>query len=221
MSEYITRNATVKDIPFLADVIISAEKGVTDKLNYSTLFNLPEHKVRECIIAMFEEEIDGCEFSISSYLVTEFNGEAVAAFSAWIECFDGALPSKILKSNLINYTFPKESIEFLKTKSDLVQDIYISREPMTLQYEYLFISPEHRGKKLADTLIDKLEEKALKKCPSLEKAQGQLFSNHGLIIKLFEKHGFQVVKRYKSGNKETINYIPFDEKLLIEKYYKK
>ena len=95
MNEYIIRKAALKDISFLADIVIAAEKGNSDKLSYSTLFNLSEKKVKELIIAMFEEEIDGCEFSLSSYLITEYNGLPVAGFGAWVEGLSENTPSKI------------------------------------------------------------------------------------------------------------------------------
>ncbi|HEY5122179.1 MAG TPA: GNAT family N-acetyltransferase [Ignavibacteria bacterium] len=219
MNEYLIRKATKNDLPFLADAVIAAEKGISDKLNYSTLFNLSEKEVKDLIIAMFEEEVDGCEFSVSSYLVTEYNGEPVATFGAWIECFKGCMPSKILKSNLINYTFGKESIEFLKTKSHIVKDIMTERDPLTLQFEYLFVSESHRGKKLAHDLIEKLEENAISIYPALKKGQFQLFKNNVRIISLFGKHGYKVVKSYKSNNIEIFNYLPSDEKYIMEKEF--
>lgn len=63
------------------------------------------------IISMLEEEIDGCELTLSSYYGNEYKKEPVSGSSPWIEGFGGCMPSKILKSNLISYTFGKESIE--------------------------------------------------------------------------------------------------------------
>ena len=119
MREYLIRKATLKDTSFLAEVIIAAEKGVSDNLSYSTLFNLPESKVRELLIAILKEEIDGCAFSISSFLVTEFDGHPVAALGGWIEGFEENTSSKIIKSNLISYIFPKESIQALVLNSNI------------------------------------------------------------------------------------------------------
>jgi hypothetical protein len=219
MNDYIIRRAIKSDIPFLAEGVIAGEKGVSDKCNYSTLFNLSEKQAKEYIIAMFEEEVDGCEFSLSSFFVTEFDGEPVAAFGGWIECFEGCMPSKILKSNLINYTFGNDSIEFLKTKSDIVKDLAVEREPMTLQFEYLYVSDNHRGQHLPDGLIVTIEKNALETYPELRKCQFQLFKNNARIIKLFGKHGYQVVKSYKSNNSEILNYLPSDEKLVMEKEF--
>ncbi|MEY2916982.1 MAG: hypothetical protein RIS73_696 [Bacteroidota bacterium] len=219
MNEYLIRNATIKDIPFLADVVIAAEKGISDKLSFSTLFNLSENEARDLIIAMIEEEIDGCELSLSSFLIAEYNGEAVAASGAWIEGFDGAMPSQILKSNLISYLFKKESVEFLQTKSYIVKDILISREPLTLQFEYMHITEMHLGKGLDVALVRKNEENALVKYPALQKAQCQLFKNNIFAIKMAAKKGFKIIKSFKSGNSNILDYLSFDEKLLMEKNY--
>jgi hypothetical protein len=219
MEEYKIRRAKESDIPFLAEGVIAGEKGVSDKCNYSTLFNLSEEKAKEYIMAMFAEEVDGCEFSLSSFFVTEFDGEPVAAFGGWIECFEGNMPSKILKSNLINYTFGNDSIEFLKSKSDIVKDLSVEREPMTLQFEYLFVSDGHRGHHLPDGLITIIEDTALAAYPELKKCQFQLFRNNERIIKLFGKHGYKVVRSYKSTNPDILDYLPSDEKLVMEKEF--
>lgn len=217
MEEYIIREALKKDIPFLADTIIASEKGRSNILSYSTLFNISESKAKELIITMLEEEVDGCELSLSSFLVADYNGEIVAASGAWIEGFDGSMPSNILKSNLILNTFEKESIEFFKTKSHIIKDIVAEREQLTLQLEYMYISSKHQGKGLDTAFIKKSEENALAKYPALKKAQVQLFKNNIFAIIVLRKKKFNVVKSYKSNNKEIFNYIPFDEKLLMEK----
>jgi len=217
MDEYLIREAEKKDIPFIADTVIAAEKGRSDKLSFSTLFNVPEGKAKELIMTMLEEEIDGCELSLSSFLVAEYKGEAVAAIGSWIEGFDGAMPSKILKSNLILHTFETGSMEFFKTKSHIVKDVFIEREPLTLQFEYLHIADKHLGKGLDTELVKRSEANALAKYPGLKKVQTQLFKNNILAVIVLRKKGFNVVSSCKSNNEEIGNYIPFNEKLLMEK----
>jgi GNAT superfamily N-acetyltransferase len=219
MNEYLFRKAMPKDIPFLADVVIAAEKGVSDKLSYSTLFNLSEDQARKFIIAMFEEEIDGCEFSVSSFLLAEYNGEPVAAFGGWIEGFNGEMPSRVLKSNLISYTFGRECIEFLKTKANVMNGLISEREPLALQLEYLFVSKEHRGKKLTDGLIKGLVDEGMILYPSLKKAQIQVFGNNSNAIKVYEKNGFQVASSYKATDAAVLQFLPFDEKFIMEKNF--
>jgi hypothetical protein len=217
MNDYLLRKATVEDIPFLAEAVISAEKGNSDKLSYSTFFNLSEEQVKDYIIKMFEEEIDGCEFSVSSYLVYEYNSEPVATLGGWIECFASNSPSKILKSNLILHTFSKESIEFLKTNSDIIKNIQAEREPMTLQIEYCHVSENHRGQHLMLGLMKQHEENALSVFPSLKKIQTQVFSNNYPSLKACEKLNFKITKSHKSDSKEILNYLPSDEKYILEK----
>ncbi len=219
MSEYLIRKAKPSDIPFLADVVIASEKAMSDRLSFTTLFNKPEEEVKQLIIQMFEEEVDGCELSLSSFIVTEFEGQPISGSGAWIEGFNGNMPSGILKSNLISYTFGKESIEYLKTKSHIVKDVMIDREPMTLQLEYFHIKNEHLGKGLDDLLMKRIEEKALAEYPELKKVQCQIFKNSVFSIKILLRHGFRIVGSYKSDNDDIFDYLPFNVKLLMEKEF--
>lgn len=220
MSEYLIRKAVAGDIPFLADVVIASEKGMSDRLSFTTLFNKSEQEAKELIIQMFEEEVDGCELSLSSFIVTEFDEEPISGSGAWIETFNGNMPSGILKSNLISYTFGKESIEYLKTKTDIVKGVLIDREPMSLQLEYFHIKNGHLGKGLDDQLMKFIEEKALAEYPELSKVQCQIFKNSVFSIKILLRHGFRIVKSYKSDNDEIFDYLPYNEKLLMEKNLK-
>lgn len=219
MSQYIIRNAVIADIPFLAEVVIAAEKGGSEKLSFSTLFNLTEKEVKDLLMAIFEEEVDGCELSLSSFMVAEYNGEPVAASGAWIEKFDGEMSSQMLKSNLISYTFKKDSIAFLKSKSDIIRGIMIEREPLTLQFEYLYIKQEHLGKGIDVEMVKKNEEKAFGKLPSLQKAQCQLFKNNIFAVKMAAKKGFKIIKSYKAADNNILDYLAGTEKILMEKNY--
>ncbi|MCF6132538.1 GNAT family N-acetyltransferase [Flavobacterium wongokense] len=214
---YSIRRARLSDIPFLAKTVMEAEKSATDKFSFSTLFNKSEAEALELIAAMFDEEVDGCELSVSSFLVIEFEGKPVAAFSGWIEQFEGESNSGLLKSNLIGYTFGRESLSFLMTKAHLVKDIQIEREANTLQIEYLFVAPEHRGKSLAHQLISKHIEEAIKQFPSIKKVQVQVFKNNLAAQKVYENCGFSIVKSAKSNDTEILDYLPSDEKYLMEK----
>ena len=217
---YIIREANKKDIPFLTHVIMWSEMGRSDRLSYATLFNISHEKVESLISKILEEEVDGCELSLSSFLVVENKSIPIAAFGAWIESYNGNSSSSFLKSNLLLSTFEKASIEFFKSKSDIIKDILIEREPMTLQFEYLFVSEEYLGKKLDYALLEALEKRALSVYPDLKKAQNQLFKNSIFTLKLFSENGFDVVASYKSNNENIFDYVPFDEKLLMEKIYK-
>ena len=109
MSEEIKiRQATLDDVEFLVDTIVAAEKSGTNNLGLAKLFELTESEMRTYIKVMLEEEIDGCEFSVSSFLVAEHKEKVVSAFAGWVEGQnEDGLPSAILKSNLVGYCLPK------------------------------------------------------------------------------------------------------------------
>ena len=217
MSEYLIRKAIVNDIPFLADVVIASEKGMSDRLSFATLFNKTEAEVKDLIMLMLEEETEGCELSLSSFIITEFEGRPISGSGAWIEGLNGALPSKILKSNLISYTFGEESVRYLRTKAHIVQDVLIEREPMTLQLEYFHILNEHLGKGLDADLMHRIEENARAQYPGLGKVQCQIFKNSVFSIKILLRHGFftitsvlpsALVKNFSLSSMETGMPVP-------------
>jgi len=221
MSKYLVRKAAIKDIPFLVEVVVAAEKSGSDKLSYSTLFNLPEQKAKELIKSMFEEEIDGCEFSLSSFLIVEHSGQPVAAFGGWIETLnEDNMASNILKSNLISFTFGKEPMLFLKTKAAVISELVSEREPMALQLEYLYVSDDHRGKGLSNMLIEGLEKEAVAIYPALKKVQVQVYSNNDAAIAVYKKNGFTIGRSYKATNAEVLNLLPWNEKYVMEKILK-
>lgn len=220
MNDYIFRKATLDDIGFLTEVVIAAEKSGSDKLSYATLFGISDEQAKKNIAAMFDEEIEGCELSVDSFVIAEYQGQPVAAFGAWIEGVDDETPSKILKSNLIGYTFGREAVEFLKTKAHLIKDLITEREPNALQFEYLFVSDAHRGKNLSNRIIEELEKLAKQRYPQLQKAQVQLYANNASAIKVYERNGFAVASSHRSDDPETLDYLPFNEKIIMEKTYK-
>lgn len=216
MEDYKIRNVTPEDFPFLADVIIRAEKGNSGKLSFATLFTMEENCVKEVIISMLEEDIDGCEFSPSSYMIVDYNGAPVAAVGAWIEGFNGNLPSKILKSNLLISSLGKKQIQSFKSNSHIISDIVIEREKMTLQIEYMYVARAHRRKGLHVMLADAVLAKVFSVCPELSKAQTQVFENNFAAIKANEEIGFRKVRSYTSDNSEILNYLPYNTKILME-----
>lgn len=92
MSIFNFRKATLNDIPFLVETIIEAEKSGTNILPYTTIFRLSETESKKYITDMFLEEIDGCQLSISSYMITEQNRKSAGAIGS------ERIPSSIFKT---------------------------------------------------------------------------------------------------------------------------
>lgn len=217
--DYSIRKATIDDVGFLTDVIISAEKSMTDNLGLANFFEVSEEHLRSLIIAMFEEEIDGCEFCVSSFFVVCFKNRPIAALSGWLEAYYDDMPSALLKSNLINATFPIENIKKGILKFDIIKDIQYERQKETYQFEYSHVDSEHRGKYLINRLIDAHLENAKKLNPKLKKAQLQPFENNKTMVKIAELSGFKTIKIFESKNNEILKYFPYNVKLLMEKTF--
>jgi len=208
----IIRPAHREDVPFLVDSIVSAEKSNSPRLGLATLFGLSEEETREFVDRMLLEEVDGCEFSISSFLVAEMEGRVAAAVGGWVEGFPDDIPSSLLKSNLIGFTFPAPVVACLRDKAPIIGGIRIEREPGTLQIEYVHTAREHRGLGLAGMLIHEHVNKAAS-C----KAQVQVFANNTAAISLYTKAGFVIKQHYRSAHPDILEYMPHDEKLLMER----
>ena len=218
MSEYIFREAKASDIPFLVEVIIESEKSGSDTIGLAKTFNIDEQDLRKYLTQMLEEDIDGCEFSVSSFLVAEYEGFPVAASGGWVEGEnEDNLPSAILKANLLSYVLPRECLSQLSNISEIIKDLQIEREPHTLQLEYAYTKPEHQGKCLGWDLAEKIWEKARLQDNMVKKSYSQVFENNIIAIKGNQVLGYKTIKRFESKNPEILNYFPHNIKLLMEK----
>jgi len=203
----IIRQATAKDIPFLVETVINAEKSGTNILSYTTVFGLTEDETRMVLTAMFEEEIDGGELSLSSFMVADIDDKVASAVAGWIECACGD-SSYFLKSNLISYCIPKQNIEKALKARDIVRDIYIKRTPYTIQLEYVYTDPKYRGRDIYRMLRNVLVEKLHKENPSVEFVDIQIFEGNKIMYNLNLSDGFFVLERKESTNPAAGKYFP-------------
>jgi GNAT superfamily N-acetyltransferase len=216
--KYSVRQATEADIPFLTQTIMEADKSGTDKLSYATLYGVSEADAKRNISSMLEEEIDDCDLSVSSFLIAEADGQPVAAFGSWVEGGrNDILPSGLLKSNLLGYTYGVEAMKRLAEKAPLLNGMLLEREPGTLQFESLFVAERHRGRGLGQMLVEEHIKWRRSQHPELKKAQVQLFSGNSAAKATYAKCGFVPVRTGKSGDAEILQYLGQDEKLLMEK----
>jgi ribosomal protein S18 acetylase RimI-like enzyme len=216
MDELNIRKATTDDVPFLVDTIIEAEKSGTDVLTYNTIFGLSETESRKYISDMLMEEVNGCELSISSFLIAEKGGRYAAAVGAWIEGGEG-IPSSVLKGNLLNYTLPKHCIEKAVSLNNLVKDLHIEYINNTIQIGLVYVSADFRGLGLANALIEEQIEQLLKVVPEISECYVQVFGNNLAAIKSYEKSKFIRQSEKHSDNSAIKNYFPSDSKLLMKR----
>lgn len=219
-TEYVIKKATINDVAFLADVIIGAEKSLTDNLGLANFFELSEEKVKELIIAMLEEEVDGCDFSISSFFIAWYGDKPVGALGGWVEGYYDGMSSNLLKSNLIAHVFPRESVIKAQAKMELIKEmLHIERPKGTYQLEYVYVDNDHRGKRITQQLMDVHLAYAKELDPNVNRAQLSCFENNQSIIKAHERNGYVRMKRYVCDNEDILKYLPFNVKVLLEKAF--
>lgn len=216
MENIIIRTAVAGDIPFLVETIVEAEKSGTDKLSYSTIFGLTEAEVKTYLSDMMAEEIDGCELSVSSFLVVESDGTVAAALSAWIEGSEG-IPSAVLKGNLLSYTLPVRCIEKAMTLNSMIREIHIEYTPGTIQIGAGYVAPGFRGHKLLGLLSDEIIQRLAAANPRVSAVWAQIFSCNTPSIRTYEKAGFAEISRKESNNMEILEYLPSNIKVLMKK----
>lgn len=216
--DYTFRKATVKDVDFLADVIIGAEKSFTNNLGLAKFFEISEEKVKELIIAMLEEEVDGCEFSVSSFFIAFYGDKPIGAVGGWLEGYYRGMSSNLLKSNLINYVFPAENVIKAQAKMKLIKEMLQIDRPMgTYQIEYGYVDNDHRGKRITNLLMDMHFANAKQLDPAVTRVQVSCFETNQTSIKMHQKNGFQIINRFVCDNEEILEYLPFNVKILLEK----
>ena len=217
-NKYILRNADVNDIDFLVDVIIEAEKSGSGNCGLAALYGLSAEEIKPYLKQILEEEISGCEFSLDSFLVIEYENEPVAAFGGWWEGHnEDELPSALIKSNLLGYYLPKTSLTYASSKMDIVRPLQIEREPDTYQFEYSHVRKDHLGHCLIQWLLEEQENRAKNLSPDIKKIQAHVFEHNKAIMLIFEMEGFKVTKRLVSDKPETNFYFPDNVLLLMEK----
>lgn len=211
MKEYIIREATIDDIDFVVEAIIEAEKSGSQILSYSKIFNLTEDEVRSIFRQMLLEEIDGCEFSLSSYLVAEIDNNVVGTIGAWVEQIEN--PSSIIKGNLLGFYLPKSSLLFASIQSKIISELNIEHIKGALSLVVVYIIPEHRG----NQLFELLSNEHIKRNTGVQELAIQLMANNTFAIRSYERYGFKKNIEKKSNNPIITQILPFNEKILMNK----
>jgi ribosomal protein S18 acetylase RimI-like enzyme len=211
MPEYKIREATPDDAGYIARAIIAAEKSGSDVLSYATVFNITEDEVYDLIINILNEEIDGCEFSISSYLIAEIDNTVAGTAGAWVE--NKKEPSSFIKSNMLSYFLPESSIAYASKEAKITSELVIDHVEGALSIVIAYVSPEHRGQNLFRLLTDA----HLKRNPGVKELSLQVMANNIPAIRSYEKYGFSVTLSKKTDDPRIFKFLPYNEKLLMSK----
>jgi ribosomal protein S18 acetylase RimI-like enzyme len=216
MSDFTFRDAQLSDIPFLVNTIIEAEKSGTDILTYNTIFGITEAETRQYLADIFAQEVDGCELSLSSFLLAEADSKVVAAVAAWIEGSEG-IPSAILKGNLLKFSLPKEVFERAIALNSMINELHIEYIPNTIQIGVVYVEKDFRGQKLADLLISKQIEKLLQRSTKPAGVYVQVFGNNISAIKAYSRANFIEILIKESKHERIMDYMPYKSKILMRR----
>lgn len=220
-TKYIIRPASVKDIDFLTETVIQAEKSSTGNCGLANYFGVTEAEMRAYVKKMFEQEVDGCEFSVSSFIVVEYEEKVVAAMGGWLEGEnEDEMPSALLKSNLLMYIMPKEIILKSQENLSITKDLSIEREWGTYQGEYSYVVPEHQGQFLLQDLIEAHVNRAKGFGSQVKKMQAHVFESNKVVVLINKMMGFKLIQSFTSNNPRILEFFPYNTILLMEREIK-
>lgn len=216
-SNYSFRKANSGDVDFLSLAILSSEKSMTKKLGLANLFEISEKNLKEYIVLMLNEGIEGCEFSIDSFLLACENDEPIATIGGWIEGAQDGMSSALIKSSLMSFVFPKENMIKAKEKIAAFKGLQIKRNNNTFQLEYAFVNEKHQGNYLINQLIYEHIKLLQIENHNIKKIQTQVYGHHKVMILTYKLSDFCIKKTYQSDHEDTLLFLPHNTKLLLEK----
>lgn len=206
--------ATSEDINFIIESIIESDKSGSELSSFSTIFQLTEKEVRNVLSEMLRQEIDGCEFSLSSFYIARVSGEYAGTVAGWIEGHScNNMSSYKIKAYLFGRCMPPKAIIAMKKVSALLSDLHIDRENGSYQIEYVYVSPAYRHQGIAIELL-KFHEKL---ASSTGKMQVQLCPNNYPAYNTYLKFGFVEADLAKTYDERFETILPDDSRMLMIK----
>ncbi|MBL0343155.1 MAG: GNAT family N-acetyltransferase [Bacteroidetes bacterium] len=210
------RKETEKDISFLIDGIIAAEKSGSDIFSYLTIFGISENEFREILSELLPEDVPGQEFCYSNYSILEVNGANAGLTCSWMEG-SGLKSSSIIKGTLMQYYFPKNAIEHAKSSKQMLDSIAFHKHPGNLIIEYVYVAPDFRARGLGNLLIDYCIDENKKLNPEINTASITVLKSNPKAIKAYQNAGFSIVDEKHCDDPAILKLIPSDSRVLMEK----
>ena len=210
------RSATATDAAFLVECILGAEKSGTDRLSYSTIFQMSETRVREALLQILDEDIAGQELCVSGFRIAEVDGTPAAAICAWIEG-NGGKSSSLLKANLLLHFFGRDSMSAAEANLKLMEELALPRERGALQLESVYVLPSFRGRRLAGQLIEHHLDSARQARPAVSFAQIILAGTNADALASYRRAGFEIIRQRTSNDPRILTLLPAATKLLLQR----
>ncbi|MBZ0201306.1 MAG: GNAT family N-acetyltransferase [Ignavibacteriaceae bacterium] len=211
------RRAQAKDIDFIIETIIEAEKSFSNKISYCQIFSLSEVELIKMFQKILSADIKGQELCYSEYLVAEDDANYVGACASWVEGTEG-FNSSVLKANILIEYMGSEKINEAQHLFKYLHQINIERELNTLQIVNAYIKPDYRGRGLISRLISEHIEQQKINYPFIKKVQLRPTGTNESAYKAYNKMGFEFVLEKKVEEDFILDFIPSKSKILMEKY---
>lgn len=209
------RKGEERDIEFLVDGIILAEKSGSEILSYSTIFELPEPKIKELLMQILAEDVTGQELCYSGYTVAEVDGKQAGALCSWVEG-EGGQSSSILKGTLLQYFFPAESLQKAMAKKSLLDQVTIHRTHGLLMLENGWVADGFRGAGVFKAMFLEKFRLFREQYPNIKTCQAQFMKSNPVGIPFYLKLGFRKMEEKTCNDPQILNLIPCETRVMME-----
>lgn len=209
------RTAIEADVDFITEAITEAEKSGTEILSYARIFDLSNEQATALIKNAVLENIPGQELCLSGFIIAEINGEPAGAVCSWIEAEDD-IPSSVLKANVLYYFLGKNATTQATKTSEILDTLFIPRDPGTLQIESVYVRNKFRGLGVSKELILEHIKQNISNGKNFSKVQVQLAETNQAAKSAYQKLGFMVHTRKNCTSADVLKYLPSGTKIMME-----
>ncbi|HRH66302.1 MAG TPA: GNAT family N-acetyltransferase [Bacteroidia bacterium] len=215
----VFRKAEEKDIPFLIETIVAAEKSGTDVFSYSRIFELPESEIRKILVNILAEDATGQELCFSDYLIAEYEGKVAGAVAGWIEGESGQ-PGTIIKGTLFKYFIPERNLELAASKMPYINEVHHHWKQDALIIDIGLTLPEFRGKGILAGLMKEKERLLRERRPDINYSQIHVLKSNTVAFKIYSGLGYTVLMEKASSHPEIVQqWLPCDKNIVMEKFF--
>ena len=209
------RTAIEADADFITEAITEAEKSGTEIFSYARIFDLSNEQATALIKSAVLENIPGQELCLSGFIIAEIDGEPAGAVCSWIEAEDD-IPSSVLKANILYYFLGKKATIQADKISEIIDPLFIPRDPGTLQIESVYVRNKYRGMGVSMELILEHIKQNISNGKKFSKVQVQLAETNKAAKSAYQKLGFIEHTRKNSIAADVLKYLPSNTKIMME-----
>lgn len=214
----VIRRANSEEMSFVVQAILEAEAGGLGPIPWCALFELTQAEFKKIIVQILEEELEGQEWCLPQFFIAYYQGQPVAALSAWTEQ-SGGQSSAMLMSSLVYHFIPAEKRESAEDRLNKFSQLRISRTPGTLQLESIYTHPDYRGKGIMRQLITEVIHQEKRANPELAQVEIILSGSNLAARAAYEKAGFDCVEvvKYSGAESEILSLFPGTSRIKMSK----